>query len=83
MSCSGGATRRVAEFTHAISRVADSRGHREREEFGCLKANLEVPKMESRSDHAVKSARTQLTKMQWGLGPNGSRSAARGSSTHG
>jgi hypothetical protein len=41
------ALRRVAEFTHAIGRVADSRGQREREESGCLKPNLEVTKMES------------------------------------
>jgi hypothetical protein len=37
--------------------------------------------MESRFDHVVKSAKTQLTKML-ALGPNGSRSAASGSSTH-
>jgi len=82
MSSSGGATRRVAEFTHAIGRVADSRGHREREESGCLKPNQEVRKMESRFDHAVKSAKMQLTKMRWALGLNGSRSAASGSSAH-
>ena len=39
--------------------------------------------MESRFDRAVKSAKTQLTKLLWALGLNGSRSAASGSPTHG
>src|SRR6266542_545222 len=70
MSSSDGATTGCGVHARDQRRRRFPRTPRARES-GCLKPNLGVPKMESRFDHAVKSANTQLTKMRWAVGLNG------------